>query len=315
MDAAQWKCQCLEPDTALATMLFRQIDIGRGVLNNAYTYGVSQDLGISSHSPDCADTPWHLGVGGDGWAVAVDPNDPKHALAMAGSFFSTVDGKSWQAGTGLSTTTQPVYFDPNGQIVYALVNSKLFRSTNNGAIFSLMKTFPTPLTAINMVKRDFKTIWLGGSDGTVWHTNDANNGIGATWIKTSVPGAPNNQGASGIAVDPSNTSKVVVIYTPGRAFSTTNNGATWTDITGKLRNLRVNSVVIDPNTSPHAVIVATSTGVMLTTNLGGHGTNLGKGLPNVLCKSLTIDSTAVPSLLRVGLTAGARLNYGTTAST
>jgi hypothetical protein len=218
---------------------------------------------------------------------------------MAGSFFSTVDGKSWQAGTGLSTTTQPVYFDPNGQIVYALVNSKLFRSANNGAIFSLMKTFPTPLTAINMVKRDSKTIWLGGSDGTVWHTNDANNGIGATWVKTSVPGAPNNQGASGIAVDPSNTSKGVVIYTPGRAFSTTNNGATWTDITGTLRNLRVNAVVIDPNTSPHAVIVATSTGVMLTTN-GATWTVLGKGLPNVLCTSLAIDSTAVPSLLRVG---------------
>ena len=289
---------------ALATILFRQIDIGRGTTaNNAYTYGVAQDLGISSRVPGNAGISWHLGVGGDGWAVAVDPNDPRHAKAMGGSFVGTADGTSWQAGgTGVPSTTQPLYFDPNGGTVFALVNNQLLRSTDNGATFSVMRSFaPTgnALMAINMVKLDSKTIWLGESDGTVWHTSTANNGTGATWVNTSIPGAP-GQAVRGIAIDPTNVSQVVVVYPTGEVFRTLNNGVAWNDITGNLPISPLNAVVIDPNTSPHAIIVASNNGVMQTTDGGTTWEARGGGLPAVQCTSLAIDSTAIPSLLRVG---------------
>ena len=81
---------------------------------------------------------------------------------------------------------------------------------------------------------------------------------------------------------------------------TTNNGATWTNISGNLPNVALRGVVIDPNTSPHSIIVATDFGVMRTLNQGATWEVLGAGLPNVQCTSLALDSSAMPSLLRVG---------------
>jgi photosystem II stability/assembly factor-like uncharacterized protein len=295
---------CSGPNTALATVLFRQIDIGRGsTANNAYTYGGAQDLGISSHRADCLGTPWILGIGGDGNTVAVDPLDPTHAIGEAGGFTrSTPDGRSWpNVGAGLPAAPSLVYFDPNGAVAYAVVNgTQLYRSLDNGNNFSLMRGFAgAALTAINMVKIDSKTIWVGRGDGTVWHTSTANNGTAAIWNNAPVPGAP-SQGVSGIAIDPSNISQVVVVYPSGQAFRTTDNGATWPNITGNLPALPLRAVVVDPNTSPHTIIVANDAGVMRTANLGVTWETLGAGLPHVLCTSLAIDSTAIPSLLRVG---------------
>jgi len=290
----------------LATLLFRQIDIGRNSTgNNAYTYGVAQDLGIFSHVPGNPGNSWHCGVGADGWVVAVDPNDPKHAEASIAisNLLRTTNGTSWQLGaSAMPFTKQPLYFDPNGGTVFALVSNQLLRSTDNGANFLAMQSFApatNPLTAINMAKLDSKTIWLGESGGTVWHTSTANNGNGAVWVRTTIPGAPNQQ-VNGIAIDPTNVNQVVVVYSTGEVFMTMNNGGAWAQINGNLPISPLNSVVIDPNASPHSIIVANDSGVWQTSDYGATWGVLGAGLPNVQCTSLAIDSSAIPSLLRVG---------------
>jgi photosystem II stability/assembly factor-like uncharacterized protein len=309
---------------ALATILFRQIDIGRGsTANNVYTYGAAQDNGLSSsHRSDSTGLGWHEGRGGDGDTVAVDPFDPDHALGDEdGNFRQATSGGDFgtSGGSGLPRAFPPfpaepspvtqLYFDPNGRIAYALLGgtinqNRLYRSLDNGSNFSLMRTF-TPdtgsLSAINIAKIDSNTIWVGLNDGTVWHTSDANNGAAATWINSPITGAPFEQ-VCGVAIDPVKTSQVVVIYSGGSVFRTTNNGAGWTNITGSLSSisLRANAVVIDPNTSPHTIIVATDVAVMQTTNQGATWEEVGQGLPHVYCTSLAIDSSAVPSLLRVG---------------
>src|SRR5262249_3167663 len=92
------------------------------------------------------------------------------------------------------------------------------------------------------------------------------------------------------------------------AFLTTDNGATWSDISGtaggdpieNLPDLPLHSVVIDPDTSPHTIIVASDAGVMRTANLGATWEVLGVGLPIVDSTSLALDSSVTPSLLRVG---------------
>lgn len=302
---------CQGPNTALATVLFRQIDIGRGsTSNNAYTYGAAQDLGISAHNPNCPATPWHIGlsVGGDGWSVAVDPSNGANAIVLTGGYFRTGDGGANWAGTaaGLTPiTNRPILWDPTGgSYVYALVNNQLFRSTDSGANFSSIRTFAVAsqavMTVINMANTDANTIWVGGSDGTVWHTSNAIQGTSATWTQTPVTGAPAGQPVTGIAVDPGTRSQAVVTYSNGRVFVTLDNGATWSSISGSLGASRANAVVVDPNTTPHSVIVATESGVRRTLDLGVSWQAAGVGLPNVFCSSLALDASAFPSLLRVG---------------
>jgi photosystem II stability/assembly factor-like uncharacterized protein len=298
---------------ALATILFRQIDIGRGsTANNVYTYGAAQDNGLSSsHRSDSPGLGWHEGRGGDGDTVAVDPLDPNHALGDEnGKFCQATSGGDFDTSGGSGLPPPPLnqlYFDPNGRIAYALAGgtnrNKLYRSLDNGSNFFLVHTF-TPNTsavsAINIAQISSNTIWVGLDDGTVWHTSSANDGGAATWINSPIPNAPSQQ-VRGVAIDPANTSQVVVAL-GGSVFRTTNNGAGWTNITGNLSSVsvRANAVVIDPNTSPHTIIVATDLAVMQTTNQGATWEEVGQGLPHVYCTSLAIDSSAVPSLLRVG---------------
>ena len=312
---------------ALATILFRQIDIGRGsTANNAYTYGAAQDNGLSSsHRSDSSFLGWHEGRAGDGTTVAVDPLDPDHALGDEdGNFRQATSGGDFgtNGGSGLpppyptpapapSSPLTQLYFDPNGRIAYAILGgpiggkvnqNKLYQTVDNGSNFSLMHAF-TPntsaLSAINIAKVNSNTIWVGLNDGAVWHTSDANNGATSTWTNSPIAGAPSQQ-VSGIAVDPTNTTQVVVVYSGGSVFLTTNNGAKWDNITTTLSNSFNNAVVIDPNTSPHTIIVASDIGVKQTANQGATWEEVGEGLPHVYCTSLAIDPTAVPSLLRVG---------------
>jgi hypothetical protein len=299
-------------NAGIGTILFNQIDIGRGsTANNAYTYGAAQDLGISQHrlapsDPDFTGNNWLLGIGADGTAVAVDPLNATNAIGVSGFYTqSTSDGKSWPTPNTANIFPAnaafcTLAFDPNGGVAYAL-GTQLYQSTNNGTTFKAIYQFPAQITAFGMTTPGPNTIWVGLGDGTVQRTSNALSGASSSWAPHTIPNGPGGN-VSGIAVDPANTSQAVVVYPANsqQVFLTTDNGLTWTNISGDLPNLPVNAVVIDPNTSPHTIIVANDTGVLRSGNLGASWERLGVGLPNVQCTSLAIDSTAVPSLLRVG---------------
>jgi len=308
---ANWTClngnsSCSAANGAIATVLFRQIDFGRGSAdNNRYTYGVAQDLGVSSSQANCAGTPWLFGDGGDGNSVAVDPLNPQHALSAIGEgFTSTSDGgQSWTRGAGgLPSASQITYFDPNGKTAYVVANlNQLYQSKDNGANFTLINTFAVRVTAINMTALDSNTIWVGLIDGTIQRTAKALAGASSTWTGYTIPNGPQTQ-VWGLAVDPANTDELVVVYRSalGSAFHTADGGKTWARISDTLNSLPLTSVVIDPNTSPHTIIVATDTGVLSTRNLGVNWAPVGVGLPNVHCTSLALDASAFPSVVRVG---------------
>ncbi len=294
---------CTGPNTALATILFRQIDIGRGsTLANEYTYGASQDNGQSFRQLNCPGTPWHYSGGGDGNTVAVDPRDPTHAIGDddGGFMEAKAGGEFGSPDSGLPAAVAQLYFDPNGGTAYALLGwdsnhpnhqNEIYRRGANATSFSLMHAF-TPatsaLTTINMVALDSNTIWVGLDDGRVWHTSGANQGTAAAWKSSLAPGMAGTS-VSGIAIDPANTAGAVVVFSSGQAFQTTDNGTTWKDISANLPGLPIHAVVIDPNTSPHSIIVATDTGVMRTAHVGDTWETLGWGLPTVQCTSLAMD--------------------------
>jgi hypothetical protein len=304
----------------IATNLFLSIDIGRGSASaNGFTYGGTQDTGTIEHRPDMPGTDWHLGIDGDGGTTAVDPCNPNHAFGVDnGAYSVTTDGGANWAFNPIGLTGVGVLkADPNCNVVYAATATQLRQSTDNGGSFTSIHTFPSGITAIATVQIDSNTLWVGLANGTVQRTSNALSGVGSTWTALTVIGAP-AQPVSGIAIDPTHPDQAVVVYpgfcggvcAPGNrtrhVFRTTDNGATWSDISGtdgggaNLPDLPLHSVVIDSGASSYTIIVASDASVLRTANLGTTWEVLGVGFPTVDAKSLALDAGISPPLLRVG---------------
>ena len=317
---------------ALATNLFRDLDIGKGsAFNDGFTYGGQQDTGTTEFLPGFVNNTWQLGIDGDGGSVSVEPTNPFVALGTddGGAQRTTNGGTTWGGPAGFPAFTGEgvPFFDPNGTNAYftaatapaAMMAANLFRiffSTDHGATFAPMHSFPTFINAMSMAKIDSNTLWAGLADGTAQNTGNALMGATSTWTSHTVTGAPVGQGVSSIAVDPSNTNVVYVTY-PGfssidpnlfptkHIFETTDGGTTWTDISGlvnggfnNLPDLPLHSVVIDPMTSPHTIIVSSDSAVFQSADNGQTWQVLGLGMPTVDITSLAIDAGATPPLLR-----------------
>src|SRR3989442_1211270 len=327
----------------IATNLFTSIDIGRGsAFNNGFTYGGAQDTGTSEHRPTFPGTDWHLGIDGDGGGVGVDPLKPNRVYgADAGmSIFTDDGGDSWfclfQAPLcGCPSCRPPLAWryaiDPNFGCGSVSCNVFLVTATNSGfqpgpqlgrstdgavTFFLINDASPRNILSIANVRVDSNRVWVGLTDGTLQRTANAL-AASPTWTPITVTGAL-NQPVTGIAIDPSNPDQVVVVYSgfcggacaagnrTRHAFRTTDDGMTWTDISGtdsgtqNLPDLPLHSVVIDPGTSPHGIIVASDAAVLRTADLGATWQILGGGFPNVDATSLAIDPAASPPLLRVG---------------
>ncbi|EST36703.1 hypothetical protein [Streptomyces roseochromogenus] len=252
----------------IATNIFLGIGIGLGsTANNAYTYGGTQDTGTLGHRPEFPGADWHLGIDGDGGPVAVDPANPRRVYGSDdGTFISTSDGGSnWTYGaTGIPAGVYRIAIDPNNSShVYATVGSQLYQSTDTAGTFTQIATFPTQIRSIATTPLDSNTLWLGLEDGSVRYTSNALAGTSSAW-NSYTPGAPSGLNAEAIAISPTNLYRVVVAFSGFSAisptnrtkhlFQTTNNGATWSDISGtdggdptqNLPDLPLHAVVLDP---------------------------------------------------------------------
>lgn len=307
----------------IATNLFLGIDIGRGSsANNAYTTGGTQDTGSPSRRPGMTGADWHLGIDGDGGPATIDPTNPQNQYGSDDGTFivSTDGGATWDFNNRGLPGGGLVLVDPNnGANVYVSNGTQLFRSTStasNGS-FTSIANFTSGITSLSMVALDSNTMYVGLANGTVQTTGNVLSGSPPTWTSHNVTGAP-NKAVTGLAIDPTNTGTAVAVY-PGfsginpanrtkHVFQTTDNGATWSDISGtdggdstqNLPDLPLHSVVIDAGVSPHAIIVASDAAVMRSANNGASWQVLGVGLPTVDSKSLALDASANPPLLRIG---------------
>ena len=338
----------------VATNLFFGIDIGRGsALNNGHTYGGTQDCGTIEHRPEPTfpGTDWRLATDGDGAAAAVDFQNPKVVYGTRnGGFIASNDGgNTWSDSRKGMQSVSLIAVDPNvpatvqlsldgnglsfvdpsssGRI-YASVGNQLFQSTNAGAAFTSIGTFPDAIAALAATRQDSNVIWVGLRNGKVQFATNATAGPGGiTWTTpANQPGAAASLAVGGIAIDPQNTANVVAVYagyTGGivtvsappsahltrRVFFTSDSGATpWKDIGGtdggdpsqNIPDMPLNAVVIDPSASPHGINVASVFGVLRTADSGATWQVLGTGLPMVDCTSLVLDVTASGTLIRVG---------------
>ena len=279
-----------------------------------------------------AGNDWHLGVDGDGTRVIVDPGNPLRVYARDNqSLIVTSDGgTSWTfptaAATGLPAVTgradanaKPMGVDPNASaVVYVASDRQFFRSTDTGATFTAMNTFPGNVSALATTKQDSKILIVGCEDGSVHRTTNADAGAGSIWTALAVNGAPNRI-VSGAAIDPTDVKSVAICYSGFSGISAVNRTAhvffsadvtttAFADIGGtdgagpdpNIPDLPVHTIVIDSSTTPHSVIVGCDTDVLRTTDSGATWHIYGAGLPNADCTSLAIDHALTPPLLRVG---------------
>jgi hypothetical protein len=312
-------------------MLFYQIDIGRGSpANNQFSYGAAQDLGLSSNNRSgLTGLQWLEGFFNDGFSIAVDPLNPTHAIANQNGTFtvSSSDGTAlWPTPAAIPaingiTTINNVAFDPNGSRAYVVgahertaicySRARIMRPPSLRCMcfhrFSTTGGFP-----ISISNADSNKIWVALLDGTLQRTSNALTGAASTWTSVNVnaPTAP-SQAVAAIAIDPTNTNQIIVVYNgfsmtsgsglgTGHVFMTSDNGTSWSDISGNLPDTPWTSVIMDPSTSPHGIVVAGWGGVFRSGNGGTTWESAGAGFPNAFATSLAFDANAVPPIVRAG---------------
>jgi hypothetical protein len=334
-----------------ATPQFKGLfDIGRNIAaNRTFTYGACQDTGIEEAKAGLNGNEWRAGVNGDGAAIVVDPQNAARAYGTdVDNFVTTNDGgTNWTfptaAATGLPAATQPpgttaagataLGVDPNSStIVYVGNGTRLFRSTNTAATFTVMRDFTTlsataaAITAFATTAQDSKVLMVGCADGTVFRTTNADQGAASTWTQMNITNPPvdqatgNAQAVSAIAIDPTDAKVAAVTYgginsnitdqalTKHVFFSADVTTTALTDIGGtsggnideSVPNLPVHTVAFDHSTSPHSIIIGCDFSVLRTTDGGSTWHIYGTGIPATDCTSLAADYSLSPPLIRLG---------------
>jgi uncharacterized protein (TIGR03437 family) len=197
--------------------------------------------------------------------------------------------------------TQP----PNGNVIY-FGTHRVYRSADNATTWtglgastdgfgadlskgagrvSAITAFPKLDSSANPPG---EVVWVGTTDGNVQVTTSAGALASATFTNVTKSPLP-NRFVTDIATDANDSRKAWVVYsgfdlntpsTPGHVFVTTDQGATWTNISGNLPDIPVTSIAPDPFQTG-TLYIGTDIGVFQTTDGGATWTRLGNGMPKV----------------------------------
>ena len=272
--------------------------------------GGLQDNGTVSGSASNINN-WQRIFGGDGFTNIYDPVDPLvfYMETQNGDIWATSDGgvfvdyisgtidgsdrRNWDMQyiqsvhnhNVLYTGTYRVYKNSSGPVDDWIPISP---DLTDGLVFE--PRFHTISTvAESPVNPDY--IYAGTSDGNVWRSTNG----GSTWDNitgtlpdryvTSVKASPNNQNELYVTVSGYKYNE----YVP-HVFKSTDNGTTWTDISGNLPQLAVNEILLYPGNSD-VLMVATDGGVYASLTAGNFWDRVGANLPVVPVYDMELDLT------------------------
>jgi len=277
-------------------------------------YGGAQDNGTTSGNQAGLHN-WQRIFGGDGFQPRFDPGDPNilYVETQNGGLMVSTDG-----GFNFNNHDNNIDFNDRRNWDMPYVLNKQNADVQYTGTYRVYKTSGGPMSIWNPISADLtdgiiygerfhtisaidnsdlnaQKIYVGTSDGNVWTSaNDGN-----TWNNIT-SGLPDRYVTS-VHASPNVSNNVYVTLTGYKYNSyiphihkSTNNGLTWTDISGDLPQAGINDVLIFPN-DENLLFVATDIGVYYTTTGGQAWLRLGNNMPLITVWDLVYN----PSLKKL----------------
>ena len=258
-------------------------------------FGGTQDNGTLAYIPD--EDVWETLVGGDGFRVISDPNNPD---VIFGEFQfgnlrkSTNGGQSFSNArrgiTGPTNWNTPYIFDPNNAEIMYYGSDKVWKSTDQADSWEAITpeipkttlqgniTFGT-LTALAVSPINENYLFMGTDDGQVAFLDQSTN-----QLQDITDGLP-QRWVTAIAADPRDANSLYITLSGFRfdeagahVFKSEDLGQTWKDISTSLPDIPVNDIIADPD-QIGLLYIATDVGVFYTEDDGDTWEIIGTDLP------------------------------------
>ncbi len=271
--------------------------IAQNVGSSRWLIGGTQDNGTERYTGDSA---WTHVMDGDGGDCAVIRENPSVVFAEYYDISPQISTSSgdWTTFRGLSPPVPakegslfycPLTCSSSGGTTIALGTAALYISRDSGSNWTRL-AFPTAATASALYIPGINDVYVGTTDGRVFHTK----WNGSSWPAPTALTTP-RAGAfvSGLNIT-TNLNQILVTYSTvggGMFYVSTNGGTSWTDRTAGLPSLPVNAVEVDSRNASR-VWVGTDLGVYQSMDLGVTWSNFSNGLPNVLVGDLLFHPNA-----------------------
>lgn len=146
------------------------------------------------------------------------------------------------------------------------------------------------ISTINQSKLSAGILYAGTADGKVWNTlnggiswNDITPFQGISYYVTRVMPSPNDAATAYVTRSGYRRNDNTPLI-----YKTSNDGSTWTNISGDLPQMAVNDIEIYPG-SEDLIFIANDAGVYYTENGGLHWERLGKGMPYVAVLDIELN--------------------------
>ena len=204
--------------------------IGTSPTHAYYITGGSQDNGTSW----LEGKKWFEWLGADGMECAYNRSNPEIFYGewqYGGLHLTTTGGNNWPSikppGVGNGSWITPFVMDYNHPYTIYIGFDTLWKSTNNGSVWSKAGDFAADLDDLAIAQTD-SDILLASEDNDLFLTTDG----GANW--SSVSGSLPNRTISDIAIHPDHPDTIAISYstttTAQQIYLTMNGGTTWTNI-------------------------------------------------------------------------------------